>query len=474
MPFPGFSTSKLPYMMQLSSGISSAKTFDKASTQQQQVQKTENNNKENYKPISNNVVSNPTKLNFLQQKNEKVEKVTTNPFNSGIKPPSVVMTHTPHTNAHSNILSTISSNSTNTAHTAFTPHPINTNATHTVAAVPTPTPTPAATSTSTATATTIAQSTSNLIVPASALTAIPPIPRPQPALASALSLDKFDIGKPLGRGKYGRVYLAREKSTQFVVAIKKLSLQQLFRHEVGHQLRREIEIQSHLRHINILRLYQFFTDAQNVYLVLEYAPHGELYKILQRERRFSEQRTAYYIRDLAEALHYCHTKHIIHRDIKPENLLLGFDNQIKIADFGWSVHAPKNRRQTMCGTLDYLPPEMVDRKAHDHTADIWCLGVLMYEFLTGSPPFEAEGEMATYAKIKKAELYFPSRLNLTPESKDLMHRLMRLQGKDRIQLSHVKHHPFIVKYCGAPKSLSSSSSTSSTIITTTTTATTAL
>lgn len=98
-----------------------------------------------------------------------------------------------------------------------------------------------------------------------------------------------------------------------------------------------------------------------------------------------------YVVSLARALGYCHTKHVIHRDIKPENLLVGLDGQLKIADFGWSVHAPNKRRRTLCGTLDYLPPEMVEGREHDVGVDIWGLGVLTYEFLFGNPPFEAAG-----------------------------------------------------------------------------------
>jgi len=125
-------------------------------------------------------------------------------------------------------------------------------------------------------------------------------------------------------------------------------------------------------------------DAQNrVYLILEYASKGELYKELQKSKRFSERRSATYIASLARALMYCHQKHVIHRDIKPENLLIGIKGELKIADFGWSVHAPNSRRQTLCGTLDYLPPEMVEGRDHDAAVDVWSLGVLAYEFLCG-------------------------------------------------------------------------------------------
>lgn len=175
-------------------------------------------------------------------------------------------------------------------------------------------------------------------------------------------LNDFDVGKPLGHGKFGNVYLAREKKSKFIVALKVLFKSQLQKAGVEHQLRREIEIQSHLRHPNILRLYGYFYDQNRVYLILEYAKGGELYKELQRLGCFNQRRAATYIFCLAEALKYCHSKHVIHRDIKPENLLLGLNGELKIADFGWSVHAPHSRRTTMCGTLDYLPPEMIEGK----------------------------------------------------------------------------------------------------------------
>lgn len=91
---------------------------------------------------------------------------------------------------------------------------------------------------------------------------------------------------------------------------------------------------------------------------------------------------------------------------------------IKIADFGWSVHAPTSRRTTLCGTLDYLPPEMVEGRDHDNTADIWSLGVLTYEFLVGSPPFEAEGYRATYRRISSVDLQFP--VSMPPGPRDLI------------------------------------------------------
>lgn len=127
------------------------------------------------------------------------------------------------------------------------------------------------------------------------------------------TLNDFEIGKPLGRGKFGKVYLARERRTKYIVALKVLSKSQLLKSGVEHQLRREIEIQGHLRHKHILRMYGYFYDNKNIYLILEYSPGGELYKKLTAKGAFSERTSARIISDLSRAFEYCHSKHVIHR-----------------------------------------------------------------------------------------------------------------------------------------------------------------
>uniref|UniRef100_A0A914ZB46 Aurora kinase n=1 Tax=Panagrolaimus superbus TaxID=310955 RepID=A0A914ZB46_9BILA len=146
-------------------------------------------------------------------------------------------------------------------------------------------------------------------------------------------LSDFDIGKPLGKGKFGSVYLAREKGSLIVVALKILFKSQLINAQVELQLVREIEIQCHLNHPNILKLYNYFVDDKKVYLILEYCLNGELYKVLQNQNdsRFSEKQSAIYIFQVADALNHCHSKDVIHRDIKPENILIGADGELKLA-----------------------------------------------------------------------------------------------------------------------------------------------
>ena len=245
----------------------------------------------------------------------------------------------------------------------------------------------------------------------------------QPAFKQ-FHLGMFEIGRPLGKGKFGRVYLARERSSGFVCALKVQIKNELQQGKVEKQLRREIEIQSNLRHPNILQLYGHFHDSKRVFLILEFAGKGELYKHLRREDRFPEWKAAQYIAQMAAALKYLHKKHVMHRDIKPENILVGIHGEIKISDFGWSVHAPNNRRNTMCGTLDYLPPEMIKPGSQDNyyseKVDLWSLGVLTYEFLVGEAPFE-DTPVMTQRRIARGEMTVPS--FVSPEAKDLIKRV---------------------------------------------------
>lgn len=279
-----------------------------------------------------------------------------------------------------------------------------------------------------------------------------------------LHLGMFEIGKPLGKGKFGRVYLAKERSSGFVCALKVLHKSELQQGGVQKQVRREIEIQSNLRHPNVLRLFGHFQDSKRIFLILEFAGRGELYKHLRKEHRFPEWKAAHYIAQMASALKYLHKKHVMHRDIKPENILVGIHGEIKISDFGWSVHAPNNRRQTMCGTLDYLPPEMLNSNPqgnyYNEKVDLWSLGVLTYEFLVGEAPFE-DTPVMTQKRIQRGDMQVPS--FVSPEARDLIKRvsfncdmilqstnlpqLLVLDPEKRISLDDIHKHPWILRHC---------------------------
>ncbi|RLN98599.1 hypothetical protein BBJ28_00007203 [Nothophytophthora sp. Chile5] len=259
-------------------------------------------------------------------------------------------------------------------------------------------------------------------------------------------MDDFIVTRNLGQGKFGNVYLAKEKYSNVTVALKVLFKSPLTRDGGACNLKREVEIQARLRHPNVLQMHGYFYDDSCVYLVLEYAPYGELYKELAREKFFSDGIAACYVAQVVDALKYCHKCNVIHRDIKPENLLLGYNQTIKLADFGWSVHAPQphNLRKTFCGTPDYLSPEMLLGETYDFRTDSWSLGVLTYELLVGATPFYCENQMEMYKRIQLVDYKFPESRALSESAQSFIAGLLQRKPEDRMSLEDAAKHPWIL------------------------------
>lgn len=269
-------------------------------------------------------------------------------------------------------------------------------------------------------------------------------PHPPKLNVKSISLDDFEIGKKLGKGKFGRVYCVRHKKTGFICAMKVMEKQEIVQYNVQKQFRREVEIQSSLNHQNLTKLYGYFHDEKRVYLLMEYLVNGELYKLLRSKGPLNDIYASHYIYQVADALDYMHQRNIIHRDVKPENVLIGFDNIIKLTDFGWSIISPHGvKRKTLCGTIDYLSPELINLKEYDDKVDVWALGVLAYELVANEPPFEEDSKDLTCKRIVKGDLRFPSHVSL--DAQDLITQLLRHSSKDRISLRDVKQHPWLVK-----------------------------
>lgn len=131
-------------------------------------------------------------------------------------------------------------------------------------------------------------------------------------------------------------------------------------------------------------------------------------------------------------------------DIKPENILIGYNHELKISDFGWSVHAPSSKRKTICGTIDYLPPEMLNHQSYDHTVDLWCLGILTYEFICGNPPFESQETSVTYQKIKAVDYTFPNHVTL--EARSFISKLLVFTPSQRMPLAVARDHEWITMH----------------------------
>ncbi|KAL7714641.1 Aurora kinase [Entamoeba marina] len=257
-----------------------------------------------------------------------------------------------------------------------------------------------------------------------------------------LCLEDFDVGKPLGQGKFGNVYLVKYKKNDYVCALKVIFKKQMQRCQMGVQLKREIEIQSHFDHPNILKLLGVFKDSERVFLVTEYCKNGELFSLLQEVGKFTEARAARYIKSTISALQYCHQNFCYHRDLKPENILIDHNDQVKLADFGWGVRT-NTKRKTYCGTLDYLCPEIIQQKYYDGSIDLWCLGVLTYELTTGEPPFQSYSKEETFRKACSLTYTFPS--FLSADCKDFIQRLIKYDPSQRMSLKECMNHPWITK-----------------------------
>lgn len=261
-------------------------------------------------------------------------------------------------------------------------------------------------------------------------------------------ISDFDVGRLLGSGKFGRVYLGREKhGRRTIVAIKSIMKEDIRKERIKYQLVREIEIQKNLHHFNILKMWGYFYDSKRVYILLEYAPEGALWRVLKAATRLPNILCATYAYQMIQCLKYIHSLHIIHRDIKPENCLLGASGELKLCDFGWAVYAPSSRRTTMCGTLDYLPPEMLaNEPKHNHGVDLWALGILVYELLVGKPPFEHEKNSRTLDNIRKCDYSFPAEAAVVTSGQSFIASLLKTEPDERITLDMLEQHEFVKVY----------------------------
>ncbi|CAD8155950.1 unnamed protein product [Paramecium pentaurelia] len=255
------------------------------------------------------------------------------------------------------------------------------------------------------------------------------------------SVSEFEIVNQgsLGRGSFGCVKLARDRQTGLLYAMKIIEKQGVS----IENLKREIRIQKKLQHPHVIQLFEFFEDDQNVYLILEYAENGSLFGYLRKRKILNENESFVYFFQTCLGIDYLHKKQIIHRDLKPENLLLDKDGNIKICDFGWSAEIMITQtRNTFCGTIDYMTPEMLEDKPHDQTLDMWCLGVLLYELIHGTAPFKGRNDFEKCQNILKQENF---EILASDQAKDLILGLMKRDSKQRLTMDQVFSHPWMLK-----------------------------
>jgi len=247
----------------------------------------------------------------------------------------------------------------------------------------------------------------------------------------------------IGVGGFGKVYKVRHKVSKNVFAIKVINKAKIIEHDLIEQIKLEVQIMYNLNQDHIVKLYNHYEDDDNFYLILQYCAKGQLYTMLKREIKLNERLTAQYLREVISAVQYLHSLDppIIHRDIKPENILLDSNNSVKLADFGWSNFFNGDRRRlTYCGTPEYLAPEMIQQAGHDKSLDIWNLGVLMFELLTGSPPFEGSNQQELFDNILKFKIKWPK--GFSGVARDLVTKLLKTNPQERMSLNEVLNHPW--------------------------------
>lgn len=258
--------------------------------------------------------------------------------------------------------------------------------------------------------------------------------------------DDFELLTVIGKGSFGKVMQVKKKDDGKIYAMKVLRKEAIIaRKQVAHT-RAEKSILQKIQHPFIVSLHYAFQTKDKLYMILDYVNGGELFFHLKKEGRFNENRVKFYAAEITLAMDHLHQLGIVYRDLKPENILLDSDGHICITDFGLSKEINvQEGTHTFCGTPEYLAPEVLKGLGHGIAVDWWSLGTLIYEMLTGLPPFYSQNINIMYQKILNGELRFPT--YVSQEAKSLLEGLLTRDVDKRLGSGsdggkNVKNHPF--------------------------------
>lgn len=237
------------------------------------------------------------------------------------------------------------------------------------------------------------------------------------------NFDDFDLRATVGTGTFGRVRVVKIKgaSDRTPFALKILKKSEVIRLKQVEHVKAEKEILMRIAHPFIVNLLAVFQDEKRLCMLLEYVNGGELFSHLRKEGRLPNEHASFYAGEIVLAFEYLHKIHIVYRDLKPENLLIDTDGHMKITDFGFAKEV-EDRTWTLCGTPEYLAPEIIQSKGHGKPVDWWALGVLIFEMLAGYPPFYDENPFGIYQKVLAGKIDFPRHFDV--RAKDLIKRLL--------------------------------------------------
>ncbi|KAL0087874.1 kinase-like domain-containing protein [Phycomyces blakesleeanus] len=259
-----------------------------------------------------------------------------------------------------------------------------------------------------------------------------------------LQLNDFILKETLGTGSFGRVHLAQSKINGKHYAVKALNKHDVVRLKQVEHINNEPTILRDVAHPFLVTLWDTFQDDSHLFMVMDYVPGGELFRILRKQKKFSESAARFYAAEVILALEYLHERDIIYRDLKPENILLDAKGHVKLTDFGFAKRVP-DITWTVCGTPDYLAPEIIRSKGYSKAVDWWSLGVLIYEMLVGEPPFVDKNPVGLYEKILDCRIPWPK--DFSPVAKDLLLGLLtpdlsRRYGNLKNGSADIKMHPW--------------------------------
>ncbi|XP_019512915.1 PREDICTED: inactive serine/threonine-protein kinase PLK5 isoform X3 [Hipposideros armiger] len=263
----------------------------------------------------------------------------------------------------------------------------------------------------------------------------------------------YKRGKLIGKGAFSRCYKLTDMSTSAVFALKVVprggagagSLQPRGKVGLCPQVEREVTLHSRLRHRNIVAFHGHFADRDHVYMLLEYCSRQSLAHVLEARQTLTEPEVRYYLRGLISGLHYLHQRHIVHRDLKLSNFFLNKNMEVKIGDLGLAARVGPGGHchRVLCGTPNFLAPEVVSRNGHSCQSDIWALGCIMYMVLTGTPPFMAATLSEMYQNIRDG--CYPEPAHLSPNARRLIARLLAPNPAERPSLDHLLQDDFFTQ-----------------------------
>ncbi|XP_070562674.1 serine/threonine-protein kinase PLK1-like isoform X2 [Ptychodera flava] len=252
-------------------------------------------------------------------------------------------------------------------------------------------------------------------------------------------------GRLMGKGGFARCYELKDATSDTLFAGKIIPKSRISKPHQRQKLEREIHLHSQLDHQNVVRFFKYFDDEDHVYIILELCNKKSLIHTLKQRKTLTEPEVRFFLLQIIEGVRYLQSVNVIHRDLKLGNILLTDSLEIKLADFGLAtkLEFDGDRKRTICGTPNYIAPEVLEKIGHSYEADIWAIGCIMYTMLVGKPPFEGTTLKETYLRVRTNKYSLPSSLHSS--AKDLLKQLFNSRPEDRPALEEIMQHEFFTR-----------------------------